>query len=102
MRWKGMIPRRRWLTQGVSWLGHAPADHAAARFLLRPGRPYQQAVDMFSPYETVQDPYPEGRDAMSELIERCFGEQRMLFGFVNNRFEGNAPETIDDVTGDLP
>ncbi len=77
------------------------ADHAAARFLLRPGRPYQQAVDMFSPYEDVQDPYPEGRDAMSELIERCLGEQRMLFAFVNNRFEGNAPETIDAVTSGL-
>ena len=77
------------------------ADHTAARFLLQPGRPYRQAVDMFSPYETVQDPYPQGRDAMSELIERCLGEQRMLFAFVNNRFEGNAPETIDDVTGEI-
>lgn len=77
------------------------ADHAAARFLLKPGRAYSQAVDMFSPYESVEDPYPEGRDAMSELIQRCLGEQRMLFAFVNNRFEGNAPETIDEVIGGI-
>ena len=44
------------------------ADHAVARFLLRPGRSYQQAVEMFSPYERVQDPYPEGRQALRGLV----------------------------------
>lgn len=74
------------------------AGHVAARFLLRPGRTYQQAVDQFSPYEHVADPYPAGREALHELIERCLAEQRMLFAFVNNRFEGNAIETIDLAT----
>ena len=30
--------------------GVITAGHVAARLLLRPGRPYQEAVDMFSPY----------------------------------------------------
>ncbi|MBN2561080.1 MAG: DUF72 domain-containing protein [Phycisphaerae bacterium] len=77
------------------------AGHVAARLLLRPGRAYQQAVDMFSPYERVQEPYPDGRSALRELIERCLANQRTLFAFVNNRFEGNAPETIDAATRDL-
>jgi len=75
--------------------GILTAKHVAARFLLRPGRSYQQAVDAFEPYEHIQDPYPEGRAALTELIERCLAEQRMLFAFVNNRFEGNAPQTIE-------
>ena len=74
------------------------ADTVVARFLLRPGRSYRQAVEMFSPYERIQDPYPEGRWALRGLIERCQAERRTLFAFVNNRFEGNAPETIDLAT----
>ncbi len=70
------------------------ADHVVARFLLRPGRSYQQAVEMFSPYERVQDTCPEGRQALRGLVQRCLAEQRALFAFVNNRLEGNAPETI--------
>ena len=73
------------------------APHVAARFLLRPGRSYQQAVDLFSPYERIGDPYPEGRASLHELIERALAEQRMLFAFVNNRFEGNAIETIESL-----
>lgn len=82
--------------------GAFTAKHVVARFLLRPGRAYQQAVDRFAPYERMQDPYPEGRDALSELIKRCLpdGEQT-LFAFVNNRFEGSAVETIEAVTKEL-
>lgn len=76
------------------------ADHVAARFLLRPGRTYEEAVKMFSPYERVQEEYPEGRAALHELIARSLAAQRMLFAFVNNRFEGNAVETIEQVVGE--
>jgi len=82
--------------------GAFTARHAVARFLLRPGRTYQQAVDAFAPYERVQDPYPEGRDALSELIQRCLPDgERTLFAFVNNRFEGSAVETIEAITRGL-
>jgi uncharacterized protein YecE (DUF72 family) len=74
------------------------AGHVAARFLLRPGRSYQQAVDRFAPYNRVVEPDPEGRAALRGLIERCLTEQRTLFAFVNNRLEGNAIETIEAAT----
>ena len=74
------------------------AGHVAARFLLRPGRLYQQAVDRFAPYDRVVEPYPEGRAALRGLIERCLTEQRTVFAFVNNRLEGNAIETIEAAT----
>jgi len=74
------------------------ASHVVARFLLKPGRRYQQAVKMFEPYEKVQEPDEEGRAALAELVESCKTYGLKLFAFVNNRFEGNAVETIEAVT----
>lgn len=67
-----------------------------ARFLLRPGRRYEDAVKLFSPYTQAQDPYPTGRAAGTRLIQlgRARGPKNRAFLFVNNRFEGNALETI--------
>ncbi|MFH1419656.1 MAG: DUF72 domain-containing protein [Planctomycetota bacterium] len=96
--WTRMPP----LAEQMRVPGIITADHVAARLLLRPGRAYQQAVDMFAPYERVQDPYPEGRSALRDLIERCLENRQPLFAFVNNRFEGNAIETIDAGTTALP
>ena len=70
------------------------AEHVAARLLLKPGRTYAQAVEKFSPYERIQEPYSEGRAGLRGLIEACLERHRALFVFVNNRFEGNAVETI--------
>ncbi len=89
--WTRMPP----LPEQAALPGIFTAPHVAARLLLRPGRSYQQAVEAFSPYSEVRDPYEEGRAALRGLIERCLAEGRMLFAYVNNRFEGNAPQTIE-------
>ena len=64
--------------------------------LLKPGRKYEDAVKSFSPYDRIHDPYPEGRAVGAELIReaRCSGGATKGFIYVNNRFEGNALETI--------
>jgi uncharacterized protein YecE (DUF72 family) len=68
----------------------------AARLLLRPGRKYEEAVKRFSPYEYIQDPYPEGRTAVANLIKESAssGNETQSFIYLNNRFEGNALESI--------
>jgi uncharacterized protein YecE (DUF72 family) len=70
-----------------------------ARLLLRPGRKYEDAVKLFSPYTEVKDLFPEGRDAGAKLIQEARrtekrGTHGKGFIYVNNRFEGNALETI--------
>ena len=67
-----------------------------ARLLLKPGRKYEAAVKQFSPYNRIQDPYPEGRAAGAALIQetRNRGGATRAYIYVNNRFEGNALETI--------
>jgi uncharacterized protein YecE (DUF72 family) len=71
-------------------------DFFGARLLLKPGRKYEEAVKLFSPYNRIQDPYPEGRAAGAKLIEetRRGGGATKGFIYVNNRFEGNALQTI--------
>lgn len=68
----------------------------AARFLLKPGRKYEEAVELFSPYASVKEVNAEGRAAGAALIRRAqaSGGQTKAFIYVNNRFEGNALGTI--------
>jgi uncharacterized protein YecE (DUF72 family) len=70
------------------------ANFQVCRGLLRHGRMYEQAVEAFKPYREIKDPNPAARDSMRILIGRASEDKRMLFLFVNNRLEGNAPLTI--------
>jgi hypothetical protein len=36
-------------------------EFAGARFLLKPGRKYQEVVDLISPNDKIKEPYEEGR-----------------------------------------
>lgn len=73
-----------------------------ARFLLKPGRKYQEAVDLFTPYNRVQEPNPEARAAGAKLIADgvAAGPERKTLIYVNNRLEGNALETISAMVED--
>jgi uncharacterized protein YecE (DUF72 family) len=73
------------------------ADFTVVRALLRQGRAYEDAVKSFSPYERIQDPNIESRNALRALIQRSLGIGQPAYIFVNNRFEGNAPSTIEAV-----
>jgi len=77
--------------------GAFTADFAVCRALLRRGCSYEQAVNLFSPYEEIKDPNPSGRQALRDLIARARADRRAAFIFVNNRFEGNAPLTVQAV-----
>jgi uncharacterized protein YecE (DUF72 family) len=77
------------------------AGFTVCRALLRRGRPYEEAVKMFSPYEEIRDPNPEGRAAIRNLIGQARSNRMGAFIFVNNRFEGNAPRTIEAIVDGL-
>jgi len=72
----------------------ATTDFLVCRALLRHGRVYEDAVATFAPYTEIRDPNPEVRQSMRLLIGRAREERKLLFLFVNNRLEGNAPLTI--------
>lgn len=51
---------------------------------------------LFSPYDRVKEAYTEGRAAGARLIQEARRGRGAAKGYiyVNNRFEGNALETI--------
>jgi uncharacterized protein YecE (DUF72 family) len=75
------------------------ADFTVARALLRRERPYELAVEKFSPYTEVKDPNPEARQALRNLISHAREGHQPSYIFVNNRLEGNAPQTIEAIVG---
>jgi len=94
--WTRMPP----LSEQIAMPGSYTTDFALVRALLRQGRPYEEAVAQFAPYREVKDVNQEGRDALRAVIRRMREERRAAYIFVNNRFEGNAPETVRAVTAE--
>ena len=74
--------------------GSMTSDILVCRALLRPGRRYEDAVRLFSPYREIRDPYQEGREAMRDFLYIARKGKKIAFLFVNNRLEGNSPATI--------
>jgi uncharacterized protein YecE (DUF72 family) len=70
----------------------------ASRFLLKPGRKYEDAVKSFSPYNETKEVNDEARKAIAALIKMALmatgGNLVKALIFINNRLEGNALNTI--------
>src|ERR1035437_482164 len=80
----------------LGWTLRGGGCRVAARFLLKPGRKYEQAVKAFEPYDSIKEENPEARTAGKALIEevKAAGPKSRTFIYVNNRLEGNAIATI--------
>ena len=77
------------------------AGFTVVRALLRRGRPYEEAVKSFSPYIQVQDLNMGARQAIGGLIVRARSLREPSYIYVNNRLEGNAPDTIRGIVDGL-
>ena len=96
--WSRMPP----ISEQMRMVGIETAEFASARFLLRPGRNYEQAVKTFQPYTEVKEPYQEARDAMAKLMTPAGSSRaKQCYLYVNNRLEGCAPKTIYEVVSRL-
>ena len=95
--WSRMPP----VTEQIAQAGSFTADFAAARFLLKPGRMYEEAVEKFKPYREVKEPFPEARAAIADLVAAKMARPRKRYIYVNNRLEGNSLWTIYAVLSGL-
>jgi uncharacterized protein YecE (DUF72 family) len=91
--WTQMPP----ILEQIRLAGVLTAPFAVARALLRPGRTYEQAVQLFQPYDRIREENPELRLGLVETIGRCITEGKTLYAYVNNRAEGNSPKTIEGI-----
>ncbi len=73
------------------------ADFAVVRALVRPGVKHNDAVEEFGPYNRTQLVLPKMRRAITDLIVNQLEFERQLYAYINNRSEGNAPNTIAGV-----
>jgi uncharacterized protein YecE (DUF72 family) len=98
--WSAMPP----VSEQMALPGSRPnPELVAARFLLKPGRTYEDAVKAFQPYDKVAEVNDEARKAGAALMaegER-YEPRRKTFIYVNNRLEGNALETIAAMIAEL-
>ena len=71
----------------------------AARFLLKPGRKYEDAVKAFQPYDKTNEVNADARIAAASLIGEGMRYQprRKTYIYVNNRLEGNALMTLEAI-----
>ena len=89
--WSRMPP----VNEQLALDGCVTADFVAGRFLLTPGRTYEQAVRDFSPYTETKEADPDARAAGRALIAKAAQvSKRPSFIYVNNRLEGNALNSI--------
>jgi uncharacterized protein YecE (DUF72 family) len=82
--------------------GSVSAPFIVARALLRPGRTYDEAVDVFAPYDRIRDPNPELRRDLLRLIDTAVKTRIPAYLLVNNRAEGSSPLTVAEVARMLP
>jgi uncharacterized protein YecE (DUF72 family) len=89
--WSRMPP----ISEQMRMIGSETAEFTSARFLLKPGRNYEQAVKTFQPYGEIKEAYQEARDALAKLLTPASpGCTKRRYAYVNNRLEGCAPKTI--------
>src|SRR5688572_3022889 len=96
--WDAMLPVSEQMTLPGSVTNPAML---AARFLLKPGRKYEDAVKSFQPYNETKEMNEEARKAIADLIKLALaatgGNLVRALIFINNRLEGNALNTIASV-----
>ncbi len=91
--WEAMPPVGEQMSMPGSWTN---PEIVAARFLLKPGRSYEEAVKTFQPYDQIKEINPEARASGKQLVAEGVkaGPHRRTFIFVNNRLEGHSLTTI--------
>lgn len=97
--WEAALP----VQEQMALPGSRPnPELCAARFLLKPGRKYEEAVTRFSPYSETKEVNEEARKAGRELIRQSRLNRVKTFIYINNRLEGYALNTIAAMLDILP
>ncbi len=73
------------------------ADFSVSRFLLKPGRTYEEAKRTFQPYAEIKEPNADAREAGRQIVRRMLIKKGKTYLYVNNRLEGCSPVTIDGI-----
>lgn len=84
----------------ASW-GGLEARFYSARLVSPLGVSFDQAGKMFEPFSHIVKRDELARRAMKVLARRAHEKGIPAYIIVNNRFEGNSPETVSELIGEL-
>jgi uncharacterized protein YecE (DUF72 family) len=91
--WNAMIPLHEQM-RAAAEAGGLTADFYIARLLTPLGTSYQNAEEMFEPYDRVQLPNAQMRGDVLRLVRRALTTGKRAFVTANNKAEGNSPLTM--------
>jgi uncharacterized protein YecE (DUF72 family) len=92
--WGGMPPLIDQMRLSAA-AGGLSATWYLCRLLTPLGMSYKQSVNRFSPYDRLQEVQPQMRRDVRRLAMRALDRGGEAWILVNNRVEGNSPQTID-------
>ncbi len=75
----------------------APVERQPAlvvRWMLGHGRGYEEARDLYAPFDRLAAPDPESRTSVAELVARAVRAGKEGLVIVNNKAEGSSPLSI--------
>ncbi|MBX7139033.1 MAG: DUF72 domain-containing protein [Oligoflexia bacterium] len=98
--WNYMPPLKTQMHKAAE-AGGLKADFYVARILTPLGVSYENAVKLFTPYDTIKRPNPEMRKDVARLISRALERDVEAYIIINNRAEGHAPGTIRAILDEL-
>ena len=78
-----------------------PADFVLFRLLTPLGISHSEAVDRYAPYSILQQPIPHMRQDTTTLARQAIAEGKSVYVLVNNRAEGCAPMTVQELVKTL-
>ncbi|PKN36205.1 MAG: DUF72 domain-containing protein, partial [Deltaproteobacteria bacterium HGW-Deltaproteobacteria-20] len=88
----------------VEQLPVAPLDSApfvVLRLMLRPGTRYEERKSQFAPFDRIVDPDPDMRSQVASIVEMARALDKVALILVNNKAEGSAPLTIEQLAEQL-
>ena len=94
-RWRFETPTCSAQTTGRSW--GRTAQFTVLRLLTPLNMPYEAAKKRAQPYNKIVGELPEMWKGTVSLVKQAVGENRRAYVLVNNRSEGNAPLTVQEL-----
>jgi uncharacterized protein YecE (DUF72 family) len=91
--WNSMVPLHQQMRAAAD-AGGLTADFYIGRLLTPLGTSYQNAEELFEPYDRVQAPNAQMRGDVLRLVRRALSTHKRAFVTANNKAEGNSPLTI--------
>jgi uncharacterized protein YecE (DUF72 family) len=78
---------------GMAELG--PTNPLTVRWLLRPNHFYQEAKDLYAPFDALVEEDPMARSDIAKLVMQAIRADGSALVIINNKAEGSAPLSVE-------